>query len=126
MLGMSGGGVITILMEDQNLFAPVLVAAGIDFISFVLCFMFLIEPDKNFHFEEDGEEGEGDGPERIDYKLFGNVIFGALLDNIGSTGLYPLCLAPLAFTNYLVELQPDPIMSETAYKWLFVAGTYSM
>ena len=54
MIGMSGGGVMAILMDNQNLFAPALVASGIDLISFVVCYKYLIEPDKDagIHFDE--------------------------------------------------------------------------
>lgn len=119
MLGMSGGGVVAILMDDSNLFAPLLVAAGVCLLSFVLCFLFLIEPDPTIRYEEDTEEGDDEGPEKIDWKLFSNVMVGALLDNIGSSGLFPLTLAPLAFNNFLRDANP-PIMSEDAYKWLSV------
>ena len=123
MLGMSGGGVVSILMEDESLFSPLFVAAGVDFIAFLMVYFWLHEPDASFHFEEESDEDEEDAPKEIDWKLFGNVIAGALLDNFGSSGLFPLTLAPLAFNTYLVDLQPDPIMTPTAYKWLSVGGT---
>ena len=37
MIGMSGGGVVAILMENLNLFSPLLVAAAVDFCAFLLC-----------------------------------------------------------------------------------------
>lgn len=125
MLGMSGGGVVSILMENQNKFAPLLVASAVDFVAFCLCFLFLLEPDKNLHFNEEHDAGdeEGEGPEKIDWKIFSNIMIGALLDNIGSSGLFPLTLAPLAFNNFLqdfVVIGESPIMSPNAYKWLSV------
>ena len=44
---------------------------------------------------------------------------GALLDNIGSTGLFPLCLSPLALQTFYATPSP-PIMSVVAYQWLSV------
>ena len=122
MLGMSGGGIVAILMEEQGLFSPLLVAAGVDALAFLMVYMWLHEPDTTFKFDEDDGEDENDAPKTIDWKIFSNVIAGALLDNFGSSGLFPMTLAPLAFNTFLVELQPDPIMSENAYKWLSVCG----
>jgi hypothetical protein len=127
MLGMSGGGVVAILMENLNLFTPLLVAAAVDFGAFLLCYRFLIEPSKDLRFKEDSDEDEEDAPKSIDWKLFWNVIAGALLDNFGSSGLFPLTLAPLAFNTYLQDfllVGEDPIMSPTAYKWLSVCGRF--
>jgi hypothetical protein len=48
---------------------------------------------------------------------------GALLDNIGSTGLFPLCLSPLALEQYLLDFAErgeEGIMTFTGYKWLSV------
>ena len=154
MIGMSGGGVVAILMDSQNLFAPALVASGLDFLALIVVYKYLIEPDKTVHFDEldetvrtfgavsshgrgistggdddDDDDGttkpdQGGGvPERIDWKLFSNVMIGALLDNIGSSGLFPLTLAPLAFNNFYLDFVmdgEDPIMSVNGYKWLSV------
>lgn len=120
---MSGGGAISILMENMNLFSPLLVAIGLDFVVFIFCYLFCIEPDKNIHFPEEGEDEEDTGPEKIDVRLFSNVIVGALLDNVGSSGLFPMALAPLAFNAFFMDFVAagqEPIMSATAYKWLSV------
>ncbi len=48
---------------------------------------------------------------------------GALLDNIGSTGLFPLCLSPLALEQYYVQYvaaEEEPILTITAYQWISV------
>ncbi len=42
-------------------------------------------------------------PEAIDRKTMWNIVGGALLNNIGSTGLFPLCLSPLALEQYYVQ-----------------------
>lgn len=99
VIGMLGGGAIAILMADQSLFTPMLVATGIDFCVLVCCYMFCIKPDKSIHFKEEvtGKDEDDEGPEQIDAKLFSNIVVCALLDNIGSSGLFPMALAPLAF-----------------------------
>ena len=65
----------------------------------------------------------GEVPETIDWKLFTNIMVGALLDNIGSSGLFPLTLAPLAFNNFYRDFEDageEPIMIITGYKWISV------
>jgi MFS family permease len=64
-------------------------------------------------------------PEVIDNKAVANIILGALFDNFGSTGLFPLCLSPLAINQYLLDFvsadpPEDPIMSFVGYQWLSV------
>ena len=129
MIGMSGGGAIAILMENEDLFYPLFVAAALDFASFVFLYFFCIEPDKSVFFKGEEEEEEGEAPETIDKRLFANVMAGALFDNIGSSGLFPLALAPLAFDAFLMDFvvkgrPQDIIMSETAYKWLSVGTAF--
>jgi hypothetical protein len=69
-------------MENINLFSPLLVAAGLDFVAFVFCCFFVLEPDKKLEkdpgdeLNEDGEED--DAPDKINYWRFSNVILGAL------------------------------------------------
>lgn len=43
----------------------------------------------------DGDEDETGikAPTEMNYKVFGNIIIGALGDNIGSSGLLPLCMS---------------------------------
>jgi hypothetical protein len=59
--------------------------------------------------------------EKLDYKVFSLIILGALGDNIGSSGLMPLCLSPLAFETFYKNVEPA-IMSQVAYKWIYVLG----
>lgn len=62
-------------------------------------------------------------PKDIDNKALAVVILGALVDNIGSAGLIPLALSPLLFDTYygsFVEEGMEPIMSQTAFRWIFV------
>jgi hypothetical protein len=70
------------------------------------------------------DEEEVSRPETIDQKSLWNIVAGALADNFGSTGLFPLCLSPLAIEKYFfdfVEADKEPIMTYTAgYQWLSV------
>lgn len=62
-------------------------------------------------------------PETIDKMTMYNIVGGAVLDNVGSTGLFPLCLSPLAlnaFYGQFVSNGEEPIMSIEAYQWLSV------
>eukprot|EP00547_Thalassionema_nitzschioides_P004618 CAMPEP_0194213062 /NCGR_PEP_ID=MMETSP0156-20130528/13366_1 /TAXON_ID=33649 /ORGANISM="Thalassionema nitzschioides, Strain L26-B" /LENGTH=703 /DNA_ID=CAMNT_0038941007 /DNA_START=105 /DNA_END=2216 /DNA_ORIENTATION=- len=137
MLGSAGGGIIAILMETQGLFVPLLVGSGIVFIAAVTATKYLVEPkdiiaSRNREKEQQREEAElgetfeeeeDDGipvPETLNYKIFSIILCGALGDNVGSSGLFPLCLSPLAYDAFLRERPSDPIMSEVAYKWISV------
>lgn len=130
VMGNSGGGVIAILMENSGLFAPLWIGAALMLLSSLCVSWYLIEPGdmvqldmgdmEKRHFDEDDEENR---PETVDPVPLWNVVLGALADNIGSTGLFPLCLSPLAIEKYLfefVERDEDPLMSITGYKWLSV------
>ena len=123
VLGNSGGGIIAVLMSSSGLFAPLWVGAGLMVLANVLTHIYVIEPgdarlvpdggDKLF-LEED--EDVVQRPETIDGKTLWNIIGGAFLDNIGSTGLFPLCLSPLALEEYYgapVQRGEEPIMSIT-------------
>ncbi|KAL7458690.1 hypothetical protein ACHAWC_010328 [Mediolabrus comicus] len=134
MLGAAGGGIIAILMETQGLFVPLLVGAGIVLVAAVLNTIFLIEPkdimaSRQKEREELGLDDELEDDEdhvqpvdKMDWKVFSLIIGGALGDNVGSSGLMPLCLSPLAFERFYA-FAPDPsnpIMSQVAYKWISV------
>ena len=70
--------------------------------------------------ELEGEDDDHVIPvEKMDWKVFFFIIFGALGDNIGSSGLMPLCLSPLAFDTFYRNADPI-IMSQVAYKWISV------
>lgn len=131
VMGNSGGGIIAVLMGDVGLFTPLLVGSGIMVIANIVTHWYMIESgdeqlepriDEKLTLEEDG----GDNlkrPENIHRKTLWNIVGGALLDNIGSTGLFPLCLSPLALQEYyadFVERGEEPIMSIGGYQWLSV------
>ena len=60
-------------------------------------------------------------PKEMSQWVLWNIILGALADNFGSNGLFPLCLSPLAFNhwtmNFLENLE-EPILSLNGYKWM--------
>jgi hypothetical protein len=70
--------------------------------------------------EDEDDEGHVEGPTELNKKTFFNIILGALGDNIGSSGLMPLCMSPLAFNAFYEDLKPNPIMSQVGYKWISV------
>ena len=103
-MGNSGGGIIAVLMGSVGLFAPLWVGAGLMVIANVISHIYMIEPgDTRLEVEiEDKLLLEEDAivrPDTIDKKTMWNIVGGALLDNIGSTGLFPLCLSPLALVS---------------------------
>jgi MFS family permease len=126
MVGGTAGGLIAIAMGNVSLFSPLLVGAALNFFATVFSYYYLIEPNKlllmgTFQMDEEEEEEEGDGPETLDIKLNINILGGAFLDNAGSTGLVPFCLSPLAFNAYLADFVAEgqePLMTETAFKWI--------
>ena len=132
VLGNSGGGIIAVLMAEEGLFAPLWVGAGLMVIANILSHNYMIEPTKNNvgasvtiedKFSLDADDGDVKRPDAIDQKTMWNIVGGALLDNIGSTGLFPLCLSPLALEAYygqFVSRGEQPIMSILGYQWLSV------
>mmetsp|Transcript_27863 Transcript_27863/g.31839 ORF Transcript_27863/g.31839 Transcript_27863/m.31839 type:complete len:742 (-) Transcript_27863:255-2480(-) len=133
MVGVTGGGIFSILMGTDSLFTPLFLGAACNFFAGVLCLFYLIEPKSMLHLlksddpvqKEIEELEDSRAPTDMDWKLISNVMVGAVADNIGSSGLLPLCLSPLAFNQFYKDFidsgQPeDIIMSPTLYKWLGV------
>jgi hypothetical protein len=125
------GGIIAVMMNEQGLFAPLWVGAGIMVIANLITHYYMIEPgdsrlldatDDKLAMEEDIVVR----PETIDKMTMYNIVGGAVLDNIGSTGLFPLCLSPLAlnaFYGQFVSNGEEPIMvSIEAYQSLSVCS----
>jgi hypothetical protein len=90
----------------------------------ILSHTYMIEPSKDVmvdpiktrsdKFTLNSEDEDVKRPDTIDQKTMWNIVGGALLDNIGSTGLFPLCLSPLALEAYygqFVARNEEPIMS---------------
>jgi MFS family permease len=136
VMGNSGGGIIAILMNATGLFSPLWVGAGLMVVAAVGTSWYMVEAGDERLLAttlEDGdgllvggdEEEEPIRPEVIDKKALWNIVLGAVFDNFGSTGLFPLCLSPLAIDRYLLDFvnaEPpeDPIMSIIGYQWLSV------
>ncbi|KAL3908637.1 MAG: hypothetical protein SGARI_002970 [Bacillariaceae sp.] len=121
MIGISGGGIIAILMQDTGLFTPLFVGAAFNFLATILMYFYLIEPNAEFHFDEETTEEDRKGPPTLKKGLLAIILNGAVLDNIGSSGLFPLALSPLMFVQFyeqFVVRGEDPIMTATAYKWI--------
>eukprot|EP00970_Alexandrium_tamarense_P020277 scaffold15044_cov193-Alexandrium_tamarense.AAC.2 len=132
-VGTLGGGIIAVLMNDTGLFSPLWVGAGLMVISAVTAHAYMIEAgdkridanvDEKIELKGYDEEAEDvKRPEAIDRKTMWNIVGGALLDNIGSTGLFPLCLSSLALEQYYVQYvaaEEEPIMTITAYQGISV------
>lgn len=71
--------------------------------------------------EDEEEDGGVPAPTQLNKKVFLTIILGALGDNIGSSGLMPLCLSPLAFNSFYTDFENQdlpPVMSQVAYKWI--------
>lgn len=123
MIGRSGGGIAAILLESQGLFTPLLAGAALNAVATFFLYFFMIEPNENIHFQEEVDDDDDGAPEKFNWSIFSNVNIGALLDNIGSTGIVPLSMAPLAFSTFLADflaVGESPIMTPTVYKWIFV------
>ncbi|CAB9500689.1 major facilitator superfamily [Seminavis robusta] len=135
MLGRTGGGATAILMESIGLFAPLWVSAAISFLAGVLCHLWMIEtvhknkPEQAFEATKQADTpgysaSEDSADEKdFDMKTLLHVLAGELADHVGSLGLVPLCLSPLMFNSFyvnFVQQNQDPIMSATAYKWIYI------
>jgi len=147
MVGSAGGGICAILLERQGLFTPLWFGVALLILTSILNTLYLIEPNRDlasagvvdFQYDEEGdadgggieivpfeenEEDEDDkAPETLDNCLLWNIIVGAFFDNVGTSGLYPMCLAPLAFNAYYKDFKMmglDPILSLNGYKWLSI------
>lgn len=115
---------------------PLLVGAAVVAIAAVLNTCMLIEPKDIIasrsrerdelglgDIEDEDDEGHVEGPTELNKKTFFNIILGALGDNIGSSGLMPLCMSPLAFNAFYEDFEKQgltPIMSQVGYKWISV------
>ena len=82
------GGLLTILFPD-NLFVPLLVAAGISFIAVLAAFAFVLDPGsyQKQRKHEEQDKDDSNSPKVLDKKLLFNIVCGALADNIGSLGI---------------------------------------
>jgi MFS family permease len=134
MMGRTGGGVIAIAMAEKSLFESLFVGSALSAFAFAVAWLFLGEPKKMLQASKDstmkdlGTKEKEDfedslAPSQIDWKVVTNVLFGAIADNFGSAGLFPICLSPLALEVFqldLINMGETPLMSEFAFKWILV------
>lgn len=73
--------------------------------------------------DEVDDEVVDKAPEILDNCVLWNIIVGASFDKVGTLGLFPLCLTPLAFNAYYMDfkiMNQDPILSLNEYKRLSI------
>jgi len=142
MFGGGLGGICAILMESSGLFMPLWIGAGLSLVAGLYCHLRMVEADKELHKKvtkamKDGDVKDAkndeeakdpdakpadpaDGPAELNKPLLFNILFGAVADNIGSTGM-TLALVPVLFNKYVVGPTwrgDDPSLSAEGYKWL--------
>eukprot|EP00957_Ditylum_brightwellii_P133203 10156103-Ditylum_brightwellii.AAC.1 len=146
MIGRTGGGITAILMNSTGLFAPLFVSAGVSFVAGILCHVWMqdaqhnqdsvagmdatdnMDDTENTHHLEDSAIAKHIArspryPKELDHRVLWNILAGELADNVGSIGLVPFCISPLMFNTFYDEFLAkglNPIMSATAYKWIYV------
>lgn len=129
MLGATGGGVIAIVMEHLNfeLFSPLLVSAALNGIGLFLMYIFVDEPihtTTGNHSDETSIRLCNGNQEKINVFATTTVLAGALLDNIGSLGVFPLLMAPLAINRFSYDQArsgEQPLLSEIGFRWSLVS-----
>mmetsp|Transcript_16605 Transcript_16605/g.24538 ORF Transcript_16605/g.24538 Transcript_16605/m.24538 type:complete len:685 (+) Transcript_16605:91-2145(+) len=127
LVGTSVGGICAILMDDQGLFAPLWIGSALMAIAAALNTFMLIEPKDYLKATSDYKDKEKevikrwedkeDPPEELDNCVLWNIIAGAFFDNVGTAGLNPMCVTPVAYTMYFVTPNP-PVLSLISYKWV--------
>ena len=132
VFGSSFGGIVAILMGSTGLFKPLFIGSAMVTLSFFGLSRWMLDPGtvrlmdiqtaRNDQTQKNSSVDEN-APTEIDQKALWNIVVGSLADNIGSCGLFPLCLSPLALNQFsldFVEQGLDPIMEITGYQWLTV------
>ena len=77
MIGITGGGFVAILMRGVGLFTPLLLAAGLNGVAFLLLYLFLVEPHqdgKTLQYTEDVDADEVKRPETIDKRWLSSLL----------------------------------------------------
>lgn len=122
MLGNAGGGLFAPLLEKSGLFTPLILGAGFMCLSFIVNFFFFVE-SRHGRVTPEGKEEDHKRPEYLDNMTLWHIILGSLVDNIGSTAFFPLCLSPLAWEHYyltFIDIGEHPIMTLKTFQWLNV------
>ena len=101
-IGQKFGGVTTILLENYNLFTPLLAGAALNAIAFIPLVYLMVEPNEVFinkDEESDEERSDNDGfkvPETLNKPLVSGLCFISILDDIGGNGIFPLTMTPVS------------------------------
>lgn len=126
-IGSTGGGLIAIMMQGVGLFEPLLVSAAISLTAGLVCQVLLFEPEKNLYKKSDGDLGKDkekeQAPTTLDHCAMYNILAGAIVDNLGSSGILPICLSPIMFNTYYADFANQglaPILSTDGYQWIYV------
>lgn len=123
VIGRSIGGLLTVLFPE-HLFLPLIPAAILSLFAFFVAYKFVLEPK---HIQHDApnqtEEEDSDAvPDEIHMGTLLNIIFGALLDNIGSLGIVPFAVRSVMYKTFYLDFEEnglEPIMNENQYRWLY-------
>ena len=114
IMGINLGGICAILFESSGLFMPLWVGAGISVVGGLAITFYFVEADKDLHQEVDAHEAEktkkpaakeddDEAPKELDWKKFAMVCWGAVIDNLGSTGIMSLCLSVMMIQVYITD-----------------------
>ena len=78
-------------MTPNDLFLPLVLAAGISFIALIAVYFFVTEP---IHDDDCLDNiSNNDAPEKLDRFTFVTIVLGSFIDNVGSLGIVRKCLA---------------------------------
>ena len=80
------GGLLTVLFTDI-LFFPLIPSAIFSLLAFFVAHKFVLEPKSLHHNAPTQTEEENDDPDEIHMWTLFHIMFGALLDNVGSLGI---------------------------------------
>jgi len=128
----SGGALTAIGIEylGRGLFSPLLVSASLNVVGYILMFLFLTESETQKSTPDDASLEEVDRaalPERIEPVVTTAILIGAFLNNVGSLGIFPFLLVPLALEVYhhgFIEQGMEPLMSDITFKWALVLSCF--
>ena len=91
IIGLTLGGLLTLISPHQ-LFLPLLPAALLNGIAFIVAYMYIVEPSNT---EKEGDICNGaesghddDSPDTFDNYGFFTIIFGSFVDHLGTLGVY--------------------------------------
>eukprot|EP00957_Ditylum_brightwellii_P132492 10103761-Ditylum_brightwellii.AAC.1 len=133
VLGVSGGGIIAVLMGKYGLFMPLLAGGAFMFLSTIMTYFLMVNPDDARLYRAETkihpDEKVMVRPETVNKRILWNVVLGSVADNFGSTALWPLCLSPLALEHYTLDFihaGKEPIMSIVGFQLISVCIAFTV